>query len=86
MLLKTSARDGKPSLHYVSLGFVTGQGPQAHSDSLKLGAEDTIGFQNPWKISNHMTTDGEYQNIRQHYGLWNLIEDERNAKSLDFPV
>ena len=86
MLLKTIDREGKESLKYVSLGFVTGEGAQGHLESLKVGAEDTIGFHNLLQIANHMTTDGGNKNVGQHHGLWKLIEDERIVQGLGFSM
>ena len=33
-----------------------------------------------------MTTDGENIKAGQHHGLWKLIEAERIAQGLDFPM
>ena len=85
MVLKTIDRDGKESLNYVGLGFVTGQGAQGHFESWKVRAEDTIGFHNSLKISNHMTTDGGNIKAGQHHGLWKFMA-ESIAQGLDFPM
>ncbi|CAB4031786.1 E3 SUMO- ligase KIAA1586-like isoform X3 [Paramuricea clavata] len=78
-------KDGK-HLKFIGIGHVTEPGAAGHLQALKMGANDTVGFDEVLKVVNHLSTDGEAKNTGQHYGLWKLLDDEREKLDDSFPL
>ena len=86
MLLNMIKKDGKQDLKFIGIGHVTEPGAAGHLQALKMGASDTVGFDEVLKVVNHLSTDGEAKNTGQYNGLWKLLDDEREKLDVSFPL
>ena len=65
---------------------MTDPGASGHLAALKLGADDTVGFDEVMKVITHLSTDGENKNVGEHRGLWKLLDDDRRKLDIDTPL
>ena len=65
---------------------MTDPGASGYLAALKLGADDTVGFDEVMKVITHLSTDGENKNVQEHRGLWKLLDDDRRKLDLDTPL
>ena len=86
MLLNVVDGNGKPDLKFIGIGHVTDPGASEYFAALKLGADDTVGFDELMKVITHLSTDGENKNFREHRGLWKLLDDDRRKLDIDTPL
>ena len=86
MLLNVVDENGKPDLKFIGIGHVTDPGAFGHLAALKLGADDTVGFDEVMKVIAHLSTDGENKNVGEHRGLWKLLDDNRRKLDIDTPL
>eukprot|EP00795_Rhopilema_esculentum_P003753 gene3753-15034_t len=86
MLLNVVDENGKPDLKFIGIGHVTDPGASGHLAALKLGADDTVGFDEVMKVITHLSTDGENKNVGEHRGLWKLLDDDRRKLDIDTPL
>ena len=61
-------------------------GASGHLAALKLGADDTVGFDEVMKVIAHLSTNGENKNVGEYRGLWKLLDDERRKLDIDTPL
>ena len=85
-LLNVVDETGKPDLKFIGIGHVTDPGASGHLAALKLGADDTVGFDEVMKVITHLSTDGENKNVGEHRGLWKLLDDDRRKLDIDTPL
>ena len=86
MLLNVVDENGKRDLKFIGIGHVTDPGATGHLAALKLGANDTVGFDEVMKVIIHLSTDGENKNVGEHRGLWKLLDDDRRKLGVDTPL
>ena len=86
MLLNVVDENGKRDLKFIGIGHVTDPGATGHLAALKLGANDTVGFDEVMKVIIHLSTDGENKNVGEHRGLWKLLDDDRRKLGIDTPL
>ena len=86
MLLNVIKENGERDLKFIGIGYVADRGALGHLAALKAGANDTVGFDNIFRLINHLSTDGENKNTGQHHGLWKLLDDEREKADVNFPL
>ena len=86
MLLKVVDENGKPDLKFIGIGHVTDPGASGHLAALKMGADDTVGFDEVMKVIAHLSTDRENKNVGEHRGLWKLLDDDRRKLDIDTPL
>jgi len=86
MLLNVMKENGERDLKFIHIGYVAERGALGHLAALKAGASDTVGFDKILRLINHISTDGENKNTRQHHGLWKLLDDERENVGVNFPL
>ena len=79
MLLNVFDENRKPDFKFIGIGHVTDPGASGHLTELKLGEDNTVGFDKVMKVINHLSTDGENKNIGEHRGLLKLLDDDRNS-------
>ena len=65
---------------------MTDPGATGHLTALKLGANDTAGFDKVMKVITHLSSDGENKNFGEHRGLWKLLDDDRRKLGVDIPL
>ena len=65
---------------------MTDPGVSGHLAALKLGADDTVDFDEVMKVITHLSTDGENKNVEEHRGLWKLLDDDRRELDIDTPL
>ena len=63
MLLNVVDENGKQDLKFIGIGHVTDPDASGHLAALKLGADDTIGFDEVMKVITHLSTNGENKNF-----------------------
>ena len=56
MLLNMIKKDGKQDLKFIGIGHVTEPGAAGHLQALKIGASDTVGFDEVLKVVNHRSS------------------------------
>ena len=86
MLLNVVDENGERDLKFIGIGHVTDPGATRHLAALKLGANDTVGFDEVMKVITHLSTDGENRNVAEHRGLWKLLDDDRRKLGGDTPL
>ena len=86
MLLKTIEKFGQGKTVFIGQGNESERGAVGHLSSLKEGAKDTTGFDNLFKVSNHMSTDGENKNVGAHKDRWKLIDYQRKNLNIEISM
>ena len=86
MLLNVFDENRKPDFKFIGIGHVTDPGASGHLTELKLGEDNTVGFDKVMKVINHLSTDGENKNIGEHRGLLKLLDDDRRKLDIETPL
>ena len=86
MLLNVVDENVKPDLKFIGIGHMTDPGASGHLAALKLGADDTVGFDVVMKLIAHLSTDGENKNVGEHRGPWKLLDDVRRKLDIETPL
>ena len=86
MLLNVVDENRKPDLKCICIGHVIDPCASGHLTALKLGADDTVGFDEVMKKIPHLSTDGENKNVGEYRGLWKLLDVIRRKLDIDSPL
>ena len=70
MPLSVVDENGKQDLKFIGIGLVTDLGATGHLATVKLGANNDVGFDKVMKVITHLSPDGENKNVEEHRGLW----------------